>query len=162
MLYTAMQASPLRFGPFVQYDLELGGEPAAPGPFHLGYGLRVLGPLGGGSVPLETYVQAEVVGSIGPWVPAIGPELGLTGMFRPEPRVGASTVLAEEHDLDWGWLEQRDDPGPLYFAMNASVLRFSEGRFRISALDVQVGTSLSRPGSALRFQLNLAEGTWLP
>ena len=162
VLYTSMSRSPWRFGAALQYDLELGADGETPGWFHLGSGLRGLGPVGGATVPLETYTQGQLIGAVGPWRPAVGPELGLTGLFRPEPAVRDSMVLSDEHDDVEGFFENRDDPGPLYMAFTASLLRFALSDFTLSAADLHVGTSVVRPGSAFRFQLELARLGWTP
>jgi len=162
VLYTSMLASPWRFGAALQYDLNLGGDDATPSWLHLGAGLRAFGPVGGATVPLETYTQAQLVGAFGPWRPALGPELGLTGLFRPEPMLRDSSVLTEKHDAVEGYFERREDPGPLYMAFTTSAIRFALGSFTLGVGDLQVGTSVVHPGSAFRFQLELAHLEWVP
>jgi len=161
VIETTIRGSPTRVGGSLQYDLELLGDADSPGWLRLGLGLRAAGPLGGASVPLEVYLLPQLAATIGPWYPAVGPELGLTGLLRPEPRIGSSQVLGEGQEGE-GHYEQLEDVGPVYLAISAAPLRFAIADFRLSALSVGAGTSLAPPGQVLRFQLGIVQVGWLP
>jgi hypothetical protein len=116
------------------------------GSWRVGAGVR-WAPAGRGSLPLELYARALLSTRLGPWQPAVGPELGLSGLpvILP-PAGGFPTDLSER---------QSARLGPAYVALHAVPLRFAFGRFTASTLELQWGTSLNRPGSTLRLQLGL-------
>jgi len=116
------------------------------GAWRVGAGVR-WAPAGQGSFPLELYARGLLSTRVGRWQPAVGPELGLSGLpvIRP-PRGGFPEDLPER---------QAAQLGPAYVALHAVPLRFAFGRFTASALELQWGTSLNRPGSTLRLQLGL-------
>ncbi|HZH15331.1 MAG TPA: hypothetical protein VE057_13350, partial [Archangium sp.] len=51
--------------------------------------------------------------------------------------------------------QQAAQLGPAYVAVHAAPLRFAFRRFTVSALELQWGTTLNRPGSTLRLQFGL-------
>ena len=116
------------------------------GAWRVGAGVR-WAPAGQGSFPLELYARGLLSTRVGHWQPAVGPELGLSGLpvIRP-PRGNFPEDLPER---------QAAQLGPAYVALHAVPLRFAFGRFTASALELQWGTSLNRPGSTLRLQLGL-------
>src|SRR5262249_46946259 len=100
-----------------------------------------------GSVPLELYARALLSPGQGLWRPAVGPELGLSGVpIILAPQGGFPDELS--HD-------QAAKLGPAYVALHAAPLRFVFPRFSLSALELQWGTTLNQPGSTLRLQLGL-------
>ena len=120
-----------------------------------GGGLRTGWPMAWAHVPLELFVRAQFSARLGPWEPAAGPELGVSGFNSLNP---------SESTWPQGEVRRLEDSrfGPAYLAFGASPLRFRVGRFGLSALQVRVGTPLPRPGSTLRVQLGLLSvGGWL-
>jgi hypothetical protein len=114
--------------------------------WRLGAGVR-WAPAGGGALPLELYARAMLGPSVGAWRPAVGPELGLSGLpVITPPRGGLPDDLAR---LQAGTL------APFYIAVHAQPLRFVFRSFSVSALELQWGTPLHQPGAALRLQLGL-------
>lgn len=116
------------------------------GAWRLGGGVRWL-PAGRGRVPLEVYARALLSPGQGTWRPAVGPELGLSGV---------PIILAPPGGLpDDLFRAQGAKLGPAYVALHAAPLRFVFPRFSVSALELQWGTTLDQPGSTLRLQLGL-------
>jgi hypothetical protein len=120
-----------RLGLEAAYSRELGS-------WRLGGGVR-WAPSGQGNLPVELYARALLSTQAGFWRPAVGPELGLSGLPIIIPPAGGFP----------------DDLSPAYVALHAVPLRFSFRRFTVSALELQWGTTLNRPGSTLRLQLGL-------
>jgi hypothetical protein len=120
----------------------------------LGGGLRVAFPSARApdAVPLEGFVRAQLASPAwgGVWEPAMGVELGLSGLsrlqrqFYLDPRF--PTPLRE--------LEQAR-VSPLYAAFVASPLRLRLPWLRLSVLELLWGTPLGQPGAAARLQLGL-------
>ncbi len=117
-------------------------------PFRYGAGLRSAGPRERVSIPLEAYGVFELVGALGVWQPAVGIEVGLSGFNRLDlaHRGGIPPAV---HRIE----EERI--GPLYLGFNASALRFQFGRWTVSALELQLGTSAFPLGASARTQLGL-------
>ncbi|MET0402913.1 MAG: hypothetical protein ABW123_10940 [Cystobacter sp.] len=123
--------------------------------FQFGGGVRTGWPMAWAHVPLELFVRAQLSAPLGPWEPAIGPELGVSGFNSLKPT---------ESTWPQGEVRRFEDSrfGPAYLAFHASPLRFHLGRFTVSALQLGLGTPLLRPGSTLRVQLGwLSVGGWL-
>jgi hypothetical protein len=116
------------------------------GSWRLGAGVR-WAPAGRGAFPVELYARALLSTHLGPWRPAVGPELGLSGLPVILPPAGGFPEDLSER--------QSAQLGSAYVALHAVPLRFAFGRFTASALELQWGTSLNRPGSTLRLQLGL-------
>jgi hypothetical protein len=116
------------------------------GSWRLGAGVR-WAPAGRGSFPVELYARALLSTRLGPWRPAVGPELGLSGL--PVIRLPTNGLPGDLPE------RQAAQLGPAYVALHAVPLRFAFGRFTASTLELQWGTSLNRPGSTLRLQLGL-------
>ncbi|HZI03690.1 MAG TPA: hypothetical protein VEZ71_06690, partial [Archangium sp.] len=96
------------------------------------------------------YARAQLTANLGVWRPAVGPELGLSGL-----RIVAQSNAGIPSDYP-NTLAERF--GPAYVAIHAAPLRFAFGRFTASALELQWGTQLTpRPGSVLRLQLGLLQ-----
>lgn len=112
-----------------------------------GGGLRTAHAPRAAVVPLEAFGQARFAAAIGPWRPAAGLELGLSG-FTELPRY----VGYPNDDRSY---EQRRLYAP-YVAFNTAALRFrASERWTLSALELQLGATLVHPGAAFRLQLGL-------
>jgi hypothetical protein len=128
-----------RLGLEAGYSHELGS-------WRLGGGLR-WAPASQGNLPVELFARALLSPHLGVWRPAVGPELGLSGLPIIRPSRGH---LPEDLPLF-----QAEQLGPAYVAFHAAPLRFAFHRFTVSALELQWGTTLLQPGSTLRLQLGL-------
>ncbi|HEY8207240.1 MAG TPA: hypothetical protein VIG99_07155 [Myxococcaceae bacterium] len=108
-------------------------------------GLRAALPSQRTPVPGELYAQLQLRAVLGVWEPAIGPELGVSGLTD----LGAlpDSLPPELNDLE------QLRVSPLYVAIAAAPLRFRLGRFTLSALELHWGTTLVPPGAAVRFHL---------
>ncbi len=120
-----------------------------------GGGVRTGWPMEWAHIPLEAFVRVQLSARLGIWEPAAGPEVGLTGFNKLNPKESA-----------WpqGQVREYEDRrfGPAYVAFGASPLRLRLGRFSLSALQLRVGTYLPQAGSTLRVQLGLVSvGGWL-
>lgn len=114
--------------------------------WRLGGGVR-WAPAGGGTLPLELYARVMFSPSLGVWRPAVGPELGLSGLpviIPPRGRLPDDLSRLQASKL-----------APAYVALHAQPLRFVFRSFSVSALELQWGTPLNQPGAALRLQLGL-------
>jgi len=151
MTFSYSTFSPARYGGFVAYDLAIGPQGGWQ-PLRLGAGARFAAPFDQAPIPLEGFIEVQLAGSIGPWKPTAGPELGLSGFTRPQQPRNTSKD---------GIVSGADDVRPLYIAFDTAPLRFRSGRFDFSALDVQLGTTLDPPGRAWRLQVGLRVGATL-
>jgi hypothetical protein len=116
------------------------------GSWRLGGGVRWV-PAGSGSFPVEVFARALLGPRLGFWRPAVGPELGLSGLPIIIPsRVGLPNDYSSR---------QAEKLGPAYVALHAAPLCFAWRNFTASALELQWGTTLNQPGSTLRLQLGL-------
>ncbi len=125
----------------LHHRLDVGPRPEL---LELSAGVRIA-PAGDAALPLEVYGRVLLVAPLGAWRPALGPELGVSGLthlMRPP-------YPDDLHD----WREEH--LSPFYVAMSAAPLRFQAGRFTVSAAELQVGTALLQPGGSLRLQLGL-------
>jgi hypothetical protein len=99
-------------------------------------------------VPLEFFARAVLAPRLGLWTPAVGPEVGFSGLpIVLPPRGGFPT---EHPDIEAARL------APFYLAVHAAPLRFSFRHFTVSVLELQWGTTLNAPGAMVRLQLGLA------
>jgi hypothetical protein len=137
--------------PFLMLEAAYHRRAAAEGPWNalrLSVGLRSGMPADATFVPLEGFLQAQLTAHVGLWEAAMGPELGLSGFARLDyPHRGYPTQ-------DLTQLEDRR-LGPLYLGLAAAPLRLRLGRFALSALELQVGTTVPSFGTAVRVQLGL-------
>jgi hypothetical protein len=102
--------------------------------------------LGLGPVLPEGFVRFSAAPALGAWSPSAGVELGLTARARfPE----GDLLLREARQ------SAEEGIGPAYVAIHAAPLAFRAGRWRISALDLAVGTHLASPGRTFRLQVGL-------
>lgn len=116
--------------------------------WRVGGGLR-WAPGGGGPLPVELYARLLLSPATGTWRPAVGPELGYSGLpIIVPPPGGLPDDLAQQ---------QAGKLAPFYVAVHAQPLRFVFGAFTVSALELQWGTPLNQPGAALRLQLGLLQ-----
>lgn len=113
------------------------------GAWRWGLGAR----LGLGPARPEGFVRILAAPGVDRWEPMVGVELGVTGRsdFSQEDRVLSELTEASIRDLS-----------PFYVAFQAMPLsfRFSE-RFRVSALEFQVGTHVTPMGRVVRLNLGL-------
>ena len=93
---------------------------------------------------VEGYVRGVVSVPVKVWQPLLGVEVGFTAAWGELRAV--TTPSPQIHD-------ELNSDGPLYVAMHTELLRFVFSRFLISALGLQVGTSLPS-ASALRVQFD--------
>ncbi|AKI98970.1 hypothetical protein ATI61_106349 [Archangium gephyra] len=128
-----------RLGLDATYAYELGS-------WRLGGGLR-WAPSGRGNLPVEVYARALLTPQLGRWRPAVGPELGVSGLPVILPPEGGFP-----DDL---MRRQASQLGPAYVAVHAAPLRFDFRPFTVSALELQWGTTLNQPGATLRLQFGL-------
>lgn len=130
----------------VAYHRRLAGE----GPWRglrLGGGLRTGLPATRTNFPLEAFVQAQLSARLGPWEPALGPELGVSGFAM---LLKSKIILpVEMNALEDARLT------PAYVAFVAAPLRFRFGPVVLSALELHLGTSMPFFGQAIRTQLGL-------
>ncbi|WP_395854228.1 hypothetical protein [Cystobacter fuscus] len=115
--------------------------------WRLGGGVRWV-PRGGGSLPAEVYARVLLTPPSGTWRPAVGPEVGLSGLPAVLPSF-RDDLPRELED------ERLRRSRPFYIAVHAQPLRFVFRSFTVSALEVQWGTPIHQPGSALRLQFGL-------
>ncbi|WP_434381767.1 hypothetical protein [Melittangium boletus] len=136
----------------VAYHRRFAGEGLWRG-LRLGGGLRTGWPATSTNFPLEVFVQAQLSARLGPWEPALGPELGVSGfamLFRSR-----ILVPGELGDLEDARLS------PAYVAFVAAPLRFHFGPVTVSALELNLGTSVPSFGQAIRTQLGLVRLGWV-
>jgi hypothetical protein len=120
------------------------------GSWRLGGGVRWNFASIGGNPPLEVYARAQLTANMGVWRPAVGPELGLSGLrIVAAPRPGFPPDYPDTRAARFG---------PAYAAIHAAPLRFAFGRFTASTLELHWGAQLTaRPGNLLRLQLGLLQ-----
>ena len=95
----------------------------------------------------EFFARALLAPLVGRWQPAAGVELGLTARAHFEDGAERFGDIREA---------SRRDVLPLYVALQTMPLRFEVGdRFRVSVLELQIGTHLSPYGRLARLQLGL-------
>jgi hypothetical protein len=114
----------------------------------LGGGVRFAFPRDTAVLPWELHARALLVARMGVWAPALGPELGLTGLA-----VLSSTTWAKGLPDDFA-RQQARLLGPVYFSIHSAPLRFEFSRFTVSAFELQVGANLPPLGATLRLQLD--------
>ncbi|OJH40627.1 hypothetical protein [Cystobacter ferrugineus] len=127
------------------YTLSMGERPES---VRLTAGVRV-GPPGSAELPLEGYGRVALVARQGPWVPAMGPEIGVGG-FTHLSRYSESPVYPRG---TLGVVQERQ--GHVYAGLALAPLRFQLGRFTVSAAELQAATPLKDFGSAVRVQLGI-------
>lgn len=99
------------------------------------------------TLPAELFARAQLVARFGPWRPALGPELGVTGLSRPPARTNGFPP-----DID---ALEDERATPLYLAFDAAPLRFQFGPLFLSALELSMGSTLSPVGAVFRADLGL-------
>jgi hypothetical protein len=104
-------------------------------------------------LPGELFVRARLEAGPGldPWRPALGPELGVSGLGAPQPE---PYVAAELHRRELGRVS------PLYLAMHAAPARFRFGPLTLSALELSIGAGLFPLGGSVRWEVGLARVGW--
>jgi hypothetical protein len=111
-------------------------------------GMRV-GLPGSAEMPLEGYSRLEWMMRMGPWLPAIGPEVGVSGFTR-------ALQVVDNPSSPVGYPgELQDQMGQAYAGLAVAPLRFLVGRFTLSAAELEAGVPLNNPSSALRLQVGL-------
>lgn len=136
--------SPSRLGLGVAYRHPL-GPGGGMSPWFIQAGLRAALPDAWTPLPLELFVRPQLRAALGCWEPAVGLEVGVSGLTDLGDRGG---VLP----MDFYDLEQRR-VSPFYLAFTAAPLRLRLGAFRVSALELLLGTTVSPLGAVGRFQL---------
>jgi hypothetical protein len=121
---------------------ELEGRP------HAGWAWAVGGRLGFGPALPEGFVRWSAAPKLARWLPAVGLELGLTSRTRYElARGGVGQALRAQAEKE---------ASPFYLAVHTTPLRFSLWRdWRISLLELQVGSHLGHFGEHVRVQVGL-------
>lgn len=136
-----IRATPGRYAASLAYQRGLGGAWEG---VHLGGGLRLSTPGDARGLPLELFARVSLEARLGPWRPAVGPEVGYSGWTR-----------LSDAGVDPSGLFEREQGrvGPLYLAIQVAPLRFQWERWSLSAFELQVGASVPPLGGASRFQL---------
>jgi hypothetical protein len=130
-----------------RFGLEVGYLRSIGPTLQVGGGLRTAAPLTGAAFPFEVFARGRLVARIGPWEPAAGPELGVSGYTNLDPPPGLPTDR---------FADEQARVSPLYLAFDAAPLRFRVlERFVVSALELQIGVTLTPPGAVSRLQLGL-------
>ncbi|QRO01043.1 hypothetical protein JRI60_19400 [Archangium violaceum] len=137
--------------PFLMLEAAYHRRAASEGPWNalrLGVGVRSGLPANATFFPLEGFLQAQLTARFGIWEASMGPEIGLSGFAR----LDYSNRGFPTQDLP-----NLEDTriSPLYVALDAAPLRFHFGRFLVSALELQVGTTAPSFGAVARVQLGL-------
>lgn len=114
-----------------------------PNNFGVGAGLRFGAPLANMRPSIEGYVRGLVNVPVGYWSPLLGLEFGFIAGWGKLTSIRPSEQLNDELNTE----------GPVYFAMHTELLRFVFGRFVVSGMGLDVGTSTPL-GSALRIQFD--------
>lgn len=96
-------------------------------------------------VAVEGFAAAALAPEFGPWRPALGLELGVSGATR--------FVLPQAFVAPGSDAHRRGHPSPLYVTMVSTPLRFRFGRVGVSVLGLGFGTDALRPGRLLRVQV---------
>lgn len=120
------------------------------GPCQVGGGLRFAFPRGAVALPADIYLRGLIKADIGYWSPAVGPELGFSGEWvdpGPRPSGLPNDVLQNE----------RPRRTPFYVAMHAMPLRFKIGRLVVSALEVQLATTVTPLAGVVRIQVGVLQ-----
>lgn len=133
---------------YLSVELSYHRHAAATGPWsalRLGGGLRVGPPTSDTPVPVEGFLQAQLTARFGPWEPAVGPEIGVSGFAK----------LFQNTFLPPGELYAQEAArlGPAYVAMTLAPLRFVFGAFQVSALQILLGTNAFPFGNTTRMQV---------
>jgi hypothetical protein len=103
--------------------------------------------LGLGAWLPEAFARITAAPRVGDWAPAAGLELGVSA--RADDDAG-SALLAEAR------AQASDGLSPIYVAVHASPLRFHVfERFRVSVLELQLGTYVTPFGRYVRAQIGL-------
>jgi hypothetical protein len=115
-------------------------------PLELAAGLRGALPDDAGGVPGELFVRARLVARLGYWEPALGPELGWSGLARLGSPPGG---LPDDIDRVEG-----ARLGGLYLGFDAAPLRFRFGRVTASVFELLLGAGLWPAGGVLRVEFS--------
>jgi hypothetical protein len=108
----------------------------------VGAGVR----LGLGPVLPEGYLHLSAAPALERWLPRVGLELGLSARTR---FTEGDQILRETRQA------AEESAGVTYVAVRAEPLAFRWSRWRISVLELQLGTFFPDPGRTLRVQLGL-------
>lgn len=98
----------------------------------------------------ELYGAARAAPALGPWRPAVGLELGLTGALNRDWSV--------DHGEEWGWAEEptRAHADPVYLAVQIEPLRARIGPVVAGLGEISMGSTLPSWGRVVRLEL-----TWV-
>ena len=141
---TLRQPAP-RLGLGASFSQPLGSaRPLAP--WSIQAGLRAALPSTSAPLPLELYVRPQLRAELGWWEPAVGLELGVSGLTG---LMASRTSALDFHNLVQGLIS------PFYLAFTIAPLRLRLGTFRASVLELSLGSTLWPLGAAGRLQLDL-------
>lgn len=129
-------------------SFDLAGRPEM---LRVGAGARLATEWRGLTVPAEAFARAQLVAPVGPWKPALGVELGVSGLtrlFRAQEGTEYPSDLVDSVEPSLS---------PVYVAAVAAPLRFQFGRFTVSAAELQIGSTVTDLDGSLRLQFGLLQ-----
>lgn len=98
----------------------------------------------------DVYWRAEMIATVGPWTPTLGPELGVSSL-------GNKFIRFESSFPDDFKRIHEEKLSPLYVAFVATPLRFCFSRFTVSALQLSLGAPIQGIGTIARVQLGVLQ-----
>lgn len=109
-------------------------------------GLRIGSTENDGGV-FDVYWRGEMIANLGPWMPTLGPEFGVSTLGRYFTRFEAfPDDLTSLHETRLS---------PFYIAFVATPLRFVFSGFTVSAFELSLGAPVTGLGTIARFQLGI-------
>lgn len=118
-----------------------------------GVGLRLALADSDGTVRPEVFGRVSLAPRFGVYAPTIGPELGYSDIARRD--LSKSEYLIPGEDIVYDEIS-----GPLFVTLHAAPLRFHVGAWRLSFLELGVGSAFPRFGRTTRFDVTIAQGGW--
>jgi hypothetical protein len=113
-----------------------------------GWSWSLGGRLGFGPPRPEGFARLSATPTLGRWMATAGLELGVTARTRYDAGLaGVAQALRAQAE---------EEASPIYLALHAATLRFRlQERWRVSLLEVHIGTHLGRAGEHVRVQVGL-------